>query len=152
MYLIGREMGGGPKQLGELISENMNVVLQLRQQRAQATTTLIGLLYGISAASTFAFFIGLQVVNILASMTLDLTTSGQFDVNSLINTQVYNIPLIEFLLIIVIVFNALLSSLMIRTTDGGHKLNAYMHFVILLWLGSLISVFTKSMVSSFLAI
>jgi flagellar protein FlaJ len=152
MYLVGREMGGSPKQLGELISENMNVVLQLRQQRTQATTTLIGLLYGISAAATFAFFIGLQVVNILANMTLDLSTSGQFDVNSLINTQVYNIPLIEFLLIIVIVFNALLSSLMIRTTDGGHKLNAYMHFVILLWLGSLISVFTKNMVSSFLAI
>jgi flagellar protein FlaJ len=152
MYLIGREMGGSPKQLGELISENMNVVLQLRQQRNQATTTLIGLLYGISAASTFAFFIGLQVVNILANMSLELDTSGSFDVASLINTSVYNIPLIEFLLIVVIVFNAVLSSMMIRTTDGGHKLNAYMHFVVLLWLGSLISVFTKSMVSSFLAV
>jgi len=152
MYLIGREMGGSPKQLGELISENMNVVLQLRQQRDQAATTLIGLLYGISAASTFAFFIGLQVVNILANMSLDLTTSASFNVASLINTSVYNIPLIEFLLIVVIVFNGLLSSLMIRTSDGGHKLNAYMHFVILIWLGALISVFTKSMVGSFLAV
>ncbi|MFD1587967.1 archaellar assembly protein FlaJ [Halorientalis brevis] len=152
MYLIGREMGGSPKQLGEIISTNMNVVLQLRQQRNQATTTLIGLLYGISAASTFAFFIGLQVVNILANMTLNLSTGGQFDVGSIINTSVYNIPLIEFLLIVVIVFNAFLSSLMIRETDGGHKLNAYMHFVIITWLGSLISIFTKNMVDSFLAI
>jgi len=152
MYLIGREMGGSPKQLGEIIATNMNVVLQLRQQRNQATTTLIGLLYGISAASTFAFFIGLQVVNILANMTLDINTSGQFDVGSLINTQVYNIPLIEFLLILVIVFNAFLSSLMIRETDGGHKLNAYLHFVIIVWLGSLISILTKNMVSSFLTI
>jgi flagellar protein FlaJ len=152
MYLIGRGMGGSPKQLGELIAENMNVVLQLRQQRDQAATTLIGLLYGISAASTFAFFIGLQVVNILANMSMDLSTSSRFNVASLINTSVYNIPLIEFLLIVVIVFNALLSALMIRTTDGGHKMNAYMHFVLLVWLGSLISVFTKNMVSSFLAI
>ncbi|WP_299266881.1 archaellar assembly protein FlaJ [Halorientalis sp.] len=152
MFLIGREMGGSPKQLGELISENMNVVLQLRQRRSQAATTLIGLLYGISAAATFAFFIGLQVVNILASMSLDLTTSAEFNVNSLINTSVYNIPLIEFLLIVIIVFNALLSSLMIRETDGGHKLNAYMHFVILTWLGSVIAILTKSMVSSFLTI
>jgi flagellar protein FlaJ len=152
MYLIGREMGGSPKQLGELISENMNVVLQLRQRRDQATTTLIGLLYGISAASTFAFFIGLQVVNILASMTLNLSTSAEFDVASLINTSVYNIPLIEFLLVVVILFNAMLSSLMIRTTDGGHKLNSYMHFVVLTWLGALIAILTKQMVSSFLAI
>jgi flagellar protein FlaJ len=130
----------------------MNVVLQLRQRRSQAATTLIGLLYGISAAATFAFFIGLQVVNILASMSLDLTTSAEFNVNSLINTSVYNIPLIEFLLIVIIVFNALLSSLMIRETDGGHKLNAYMHFVILTWLGSVIAILTKSMVSSFLTI
>jgi flagellar protein FlaJ len=152
MYLIGREMGGSPKELGELISENMNVVLQLRQQREQETTTLIGLLYGISAASTFAFFIGLQVVNILANMSLDLTTSSRFNVAQLINTSVYNIPLIEFLLIVVVVFNALLSSLMIRTTDGGHKMNAYMHFVILTWLGALVAMFTKSMVASFLAV
>ncbi|WP_336001668.1 archaellar assembly protein FlaJ [Halorientalis halophila] len=152
MYLIGREMGGSPKQLGELISENMNVVLQLRQRRSQAATTLIGLLYGISAAATFAFFIGLQVVNILANMSLDLTSSAQFNVGSLINTGVYNIPLIEFLLIVIIVFNALLSSLMIRETDGGHKLNAYLHFVVLTWLGSLIAIFTKRMVSSFLTI
>ncbi|MFB6164132.1 MAG: archaellar assembly protein FlaJ [Haloarculaceae archaeon] len=153
MYLIGREMGGSPKQLGELISENMNVVLQLRQRRDQAATTLIGLLYGISAASTFAFFIGLQVVNILSHMSLSLSTSGSgFDAASLINTSVYNIPLIEFLLIVVIVFNALLSALMIRTTDGGHRMNAYMHFVIMTWLGSVISIITKAMVSSFLQV
>jgi flagellar protein FlaJ len=57
IYVVGREMGGDPQVPGELIAENMNEVLQLRQQRRQATTTLIGLLYGITAASTFAFYI-----------------------------------------------------------------------------------------------
>ncbi|WP_181684787.1 archaellar assembly protein FlaJ [Halorhabdus salina] len=148
MYLVGRKMGGSPKQLGELISENMNEVQQLRQQRDQETTTLIGVLYGISAASTFAFFIGLQVVNILSEMSLNLNTGSRFEVNSLVHTAVYDIPVIEFLLIIVIVFNALLSALMIRTTDGGHKLNSYMHFVVLTWVGAVIAIFTKFVVSS----
>jgi len=152
MYLVGREMGGSPKLLGELIGENMNEVNQLRQQRSQSTTTLVGLLYGISAASTFAFFIGLQVVNILARMSLDLQTSGDFDVASLINTEVYNIPLIEFQLLAVIIFSALLSAIMIRTVDGGHKANAYMHFVILCWIGAIIATFTKWVVSGFLAV
>ncbi|MFB6139567.1 MAG: archaellar assembly protein FlaJ [Halosimplex sp.] len=153
MYLIGREMGGDPKLLGELISENMMEVQQLRQRRSQATTTLIGLLYGITAASTFAFFIGLQVVNILASMSLDLASgTNNFDVGSLINTEVYNIPLIEFLLIIVIMFGAMLSALMVRTVDGGHKINTYVHFVALAWIGSITAVVTKWLVTQFLAI
>ncbi|MFB6202013.1 MAG: archaellar assembly protein FlaJ [Halorhabdus sp.] len=148
MYLVGREMGGSPKQLGELISKNMNEVLQLRQQRDQETTTLIGVLYGITAASTFAFFIGLQVVNLLSQMNLELDAASRMEVGSLIHTSVYDIPTIEFLLIIVIVFNALLSALMIRTTDGGHKLNSYMHFVVLSWLGALIAILTKGVVSA----
>ncbi|MFC7132899.1 MULTISPECIES: archaellar assembly protein FlaJ [Salinibaculum] len=152
MYLVGREMGGSPKLLGELISSNMNEVLQLRQQRRQATTTLVGLLYGITAASTFAFFIGLQVVNILSSMSLDLQTGSEFDVGTLINTGVYDIPLIEFLLVIVIMFGAMLSSLMIRTVDGGHKMNTYIHFVILTWIGALVAIITKTLVTSVIAI
>jgi flagellar protein FlaJ len=152
MYLVGREMGGDPKMLGELIAENMNEVLQLRQQREQETTTLIGLLYGITAASTFAFFIGLQVVNILADLSLGLSAGAQIDVTTLINTSTYNIPLIEFLLIIVIVFNALLSSLMIRTLDGGHKMNAYMHFVLMTWIGSLTAIATKWLVTQFIGL
>jgi len=152
MYLIGREMGGSPKQLGELIAANMNEVLQLRQKRKQATTTMVGLLYGITAASTFAFFIGLQVVNILAQMSLDLNAGSRLDVNSLINTGVYNIPLIEFLLVIIIMFSAMLSALMIRTIDGGHKANTYLHFVMLAWIGGITGSFTKWLVTQFLAI
>ncbi|MDS0281997.1 archaellar assembly protein FlaJ [Haloarcula onubensis] len=152
MYLIGREMGGSPKQLGELIAANMNQVLQLRQKRKQATTTMVGLLYGITAASTFAFFIGLQVVNILADMSLDLNAGSRLDVNSLINTSVYNIPLIEFLLVVIIMFSAMLSALMIRTIDGGHKANTYLHFVMLAWIGGVTGTFTKWLVTQFLQI
>ncbi len=153
MYLMGRELGGEPKMLGELISENMNKVLQLRQMRAQATTTLIGLLYGITAAATFAFFIGLEVVSILSEMEdLELDPGAGFDAGQLINPEVYNIPLIEFLLIVVIMFSALLSALMIRTVDGGHKINSYMHFVLMAWISGLVAIATKWLIGTFLAI
>ncbi len=152
MYLVGRSMGGSPKMLGELIAENMSEVQQLRTQRQQRTVQLVGLLYGITAASTFAFFIGLQVVNILSSMSLGIESSAAFDAGSLIHTGVYDIPLIEFLLIVVIMFSAMLSALMIRTADGGHKVNTYIHFVLLSWIGAVISVATKWLVTQFLAV
>jgi len=152
MYMMGREMGGDPQVLGELIAENMNEVLQLRQQRRQATTTLIGLLYGITAASTFAFFIGLEVVNLLSNFDIDLQADAGFDAGQLINTAQYNIPLIEFLLVVVIMFSAMLSALMIRTVDGGHKVNTYIHFVLMAWISAIVAIITKWLINVFLAI
>ncbi|MFB6195012.1 MAG: flagellar assembly protein FlaJ, partial [Haloplanus sp.] len=150
MYLVGRQMGGEPKQLGELISQNMNQVNQLRQQREQATVTMIGLLYGITAASSFAFFIGFKIVEILAGMDLQLSSSSQLNITRLIHTQVYDLPLIQFMLLAVVMINAVLSSLMIRTVDGGHKANALLHFVLLTWIGCLVSIVTMSVVGGLL--
>ncbi|UPV74388.1 archaellar assembly protein FlaJ [Halorussus limi] len=149
MFLVGRQMGGDPKKLGELISANMNEVLQLRERRAQSTVTLIGVLYGITAASTFAFFIGLEIVQVLSQMSIGLNSS-QLDITTIIHTNVYDIPTIEYLLVIITLLNAVLSSLMIRIADGGHKVNSYMHFVFLMWSSSLIAVFTRIVVGSFL--
>jgi flagellar protein FlaJ len=151
MYLVGRQMGGEPKILGELISENMNEVNQLRERRKQSTITLIGVLYGITAASTFAFFIGIEIVNLLSNMSLELSTTG-FDYAQIINTDSYDIPVVEALLVLVILFNALLSSLMIRTVDGGHKMNAYVHFVVLAWIGAIVGVVTRAVVSTLIAV
>jgi len=150
MYLVGRQMGGEPKQLGELISENMNHVNQLRQQRQQATVTMIGLLYGITAASSFAFFIGFKIVDILAGMSLELGSNASFSAAQLIHTQVYDLPLIQFLLLGVVMINAVLSSLIIRTVDGGHKVNALLHFVMLTWIGCVVAVLTMSVVGGLL--
>lgn len=151
MYLVGRQMGGTPQVLGELISQNMNTINQLREQRRQETVTLIGLLYGISAAAVFAFFIGLEVANILGEFSGQLTLD-QAEFGQLIYTQAYNVPVIEYLLLLVVLFNAALSSLMIRTIDGGNKATAYVHFVLLTWLGAGVAIFTRQVVSSLLEI
>lgn len=151
MYVIGREMGGDPKMLGELISENMNEVIQLREQRAQSAVTFIGILYGITAAATFAFFIGLEVVAILADLSSELQ-APELDIGQLIHPDTYNIPLIEALLVVIIVYNAMLSALMIRMADGGHKLNSFVHFVLLTWLGAIVAWFTQVLITELLAI
>jgi flagellar protein FlaJ len=152
MYLVGRQMGGDPKHLGELISENMNEVLQLRERRDQSTMTLIGVIYGITAAATFAFFIGLGIVEQLSAMQLGMSSPGNFDFSSLINTEVYDIGLIEFLLTVTVLINALLSSIIVRVVDGGHKVNAFMHFVILTWLGAVVGSMTLELVGGLLGI
>ena len=151
MYLVGRQMGGDPKELGELISTNMNEVLKLRRQRQQATVTLIGVLYGITAAASFAFFIGLEVVEVLATFSTDLNLA-QFEFGQIIYAGVYNIPMIEYLLSLVILFNGVLSALMIRMVDGGHKANSYLHFVVLVWIGCGAAVLTSSLAGGLISV
>jgi len=151
MFLVGRAKGGTPKVLGDLISRNMNTINQLREKRRQETVTLTGLLYGITAASTFAFFIGLEVVDILADFSESLDIE-QFDFGQLIQTAAYNIDVITGLLTSIIVFNAALSALMIRTIDGGHKASGLIHFVLMTWLGCLTAVFTSYMVGALIQI
>ena len=153
MYREGRQMGGDPKELGELISQNTNRILQLRERRAQETITLIGLLYGITAASTFAFFIGLTVVDILSGLSIGLEQgASQFDFGKIIYTETYNIPQIEFLLTGVILINAILSALMIRTIDGGNQITSLSHFTALTWLGCLIAIITQILTTTIISI
>jgi flagellar protein FlaJ len=82
-------------------------------------------------------------------MSVGLNTA-QFDFGQIIHTEVYDIQTIEYLLVIIILLNAVLSSLMVRIADGGHKVNSYMHFVFLTWISSAIAVFTRVVVGSFL--
>ena len=151
MYLVARRMGGEPKQLGELISANMNAVNNLREQRRQAAITFIGLIYGITAAATFAFFIGLEIVSILADLSADFEID-RMDIGRIIYPGAYDIPLIEYLLLTVVIFNAGLSSQMIRTIDGGNPANGYIHFVLLTWLGALTAIATRTLVNALLTV
>jgi flagellar protein FlaJ len=147
MYVVGRQMGGDPKVLGQVISENQNEVLKVREQRDQATMTLIGVLYGITAAAVFSFFVGLEVVEIMMNITsgMDLQSQGSFT-GGLLSTEQYDIQIIEYLLLLTIVINAALSAIMIRLTDRGHIISALVHFVFLTWLGAVIAVITEYVV------
>jgi flagellar protein FlaJ len=149
MYNVGRTMGGDPKTLGELISVNMNEVLKLREKRRQSTMTLIGVLYGVSASAAFTFFIALEVVVVLAEISTEMGLEDlQF--GQLIYASIYDVPAIEYLLIVVVLANALLSALMIRQVDGGHKANAYFHFVLLTWISCLLAVATRHLAGGLL--
>lgn len=86
-------------------------------------------------------------VGVLAELLVDVGGVGQ-----IIYAGVYDILLIQFLLLLVILFNAVLSSVMIRTIDGGNKANTYLHFVAMTWLGCGVAMFTQRFVSEILTI
>ncbi|MFT4931302.1 MAG: flagellar protein FlaJ [Natronomonas sp.] len=151
MYVVGRRMGGEPQQLGQVISTNFNEVLRVREQRQQATTTFIGVVYGITAASMFSAFIGLGIAEQMLTITEQIAKQNDKFIQSLFSTGNYDIAVMEFLLLMVVLINAVLSSLMIRITDRGHFVSGLTHFVLLVWTGSLVASITQIVVSGLIA-
>lgn len=151
MYVVGRRTGGDPSELGQLISENMNEVLKLREQRRQEVSTVVGVIYGLTAAAVFAFFTGLEVVELLVGMFDSMSLQGSF-AGSLLHTAAYEVRSIEFLLLCVVLLNALLSSLLVRVIDRGHYVSALVHFVLLTWLGAVVAVATERAVDALIAL
>jgi flagellar protein FlaJ len=143
MYVVGRRMGGEPRQLGQIISTNFQEVLRVREKRAQASRTLVGVVYGISAASMFSAFVGLEIAGQMLRITERLAAQNGEFVASLFATGSYDILLIELLLVGVLVLNALLSALMIRLTDRGHPVSGLVHFVLLAWTGGVVAAGTE---------
>ena len=151
MYVVGRRMGGEPRQLGQIISTNFNEVLRVREKRQQATMTFVGIVYGITAASMFSAFIGLGIAEQMLTITAQISEGNAQFVDSLFSTGSYDIAMIKFLLLAVVLMNALFSSLMIRITDRGHYVSAFTHFVALVWTGALVATGTKIVVDGLIA-
>jgi flagellar protein FlaJ len=151
MYVVGRRMGGDPRELGQVISTNFNEVLRVREQRRQATTTFIGIVYGVTAASMFSAFIGLGVAEQMLEITSGIAEGNEEFVDSLFSTASYDIAVIEFLLLTVVLLNALFSSVMIRITDRGHFVSGLTHFVALVWTGTLVATVTEIVVAALLS-
>ncbi len=151
MYVVGRRMGGEPRQLGRVISTNFNEVLRVREQRQQATTTFVGIVYGVTAAAMFSAFIGLGVAEQMLEITSGIAEGNEQFVDSLFSTANYDIAVIEFLLLTVVLLNALFSSVMIRITDRGHFVSGLPHYVALVWTGALVATVTEIVVAGLLA-
>lgn len=150
MYVVGRRMGGDPRQLGQIISTNFNEVLRVREQRQQSTRTFIGVVYGITAAAMFASFVGLGIAEQMLTITEEMARQNGDFVASVFSISGFNPEVMGLLLLIVVMINAILSSLMIRITDRGHYVSALTHFVLLVWIGCVMAVLTGVMIDGLL--
>jgi flagellar protein FlaJ len=119
----------------------------VREQREQATTTFVGVVYGVTAASMFSAFIGLEIAGQMVTITEEIAAQNGEFVGSLFSTGNYDVEVIEYLLLLVVLLNAVLSSLMIRVADRGHLVNALPHFVGLTWAGAVVASVTQAVVA-----
>ncbi|MFH1447326.1 MAG: type II secretion system F family protein [Candidatus Micrarchaeota archaeon] len=143
MFVETLKMGGKPDKTSEVISKNFMTLLMLRRQRYHSTTSFIGIVYGIQAVVAFCLYVSAGVVKYMNGIysALDVSTDVLNTVITL--PEASSMEVITVLLIFTLVMNALLSAIAIRLMDGGSMLNSMVHFVMLVWIGGIIGLFSQ---------
>ncbi len=137
MFVEGTNVGGKPAIIGDIISRNFMSILSMRKLRYSSASSLIGVLYGMTAGIAATMFLAVSIIAMLAKMFSNISIPD-IDIGiSIATISATNIPLMTTMLMIMMVCHSLMSAMLIRIVDGGHHFNTYTHFVGLVWISAL---------------
>jgi flagellar protein FlaJ len=137
MFVEGTNVGGKPTVIGEIISKNFMAILSMRKLRYSSASSLIGVLYGMTAGIAATMFLALSIIAMLAKLFSNVSIPD-IDIGiSIAAIGASNIPLMTSMLMVMMVCHSLISAMLIRVVDGGHHFNTYTHFVGLVWVSAL---------------
>lgn len=152
IFAEGTHIGGKPEVIGKIISDNFMHIVSLRRLRYDSSSSLVGIMYGLTAGVAFIMFLSLSIVDVLNNIFVDAAIPEGMDVGLSIGAGGMDVALLTTLLMGMMVLHSLLSSLLIRVVDGGHFFNIYTHFVGLMWVSSICAEAALSSVAPILGI
>jgi flagellar protein FlaJ len=137
--------GGNTKECGEIINDNFIKLINLRKKRYHSTSTFTGISYGLMAGIFFTLYATFGITGMVDVMFGGLALPREVFWGFL-STPV-NMGMLSMILACIMVVHALISSIMIRFTDGGHLLNANIDFVAMIWIGAVVSSIAQRVLS-----
>lgn len=136
IFAEGTHVGGKPEVIGEIISDNFMHIVSLRKLRYNSSSSLVGIMYGLTAGIAFTLYISVSVVGLMNSIFTNADIPEDMDMGLYLGSGGMDVVLVSSLLMALLVFHSLISALLVRVVDGGHFFNIYTHFVGLLWTSS----------------
>ena len=137
IFAEGTHIGGKPEVIGEIIADNFMHIVSLRKLRYNSSSSLVGIMYGLTAGIAFTLYISVSVVGLMNSIFTNASIPEDMDMGLYLGSGGMDVVLVSSLLMALLVFHSLISALLVRVVDGGHFFNIYTHFVGLLWTSSL---------------
>lgn len=128
MYVTGRELGGNPKKIGQIVSDNYRHLSKLRKKRKTETRNFIGYAYGMTVAWSSTVFITVYITEILVSITNSSTGEIAGDI---LSVATYNVGLIQSLIYAFIIVNIVIVSFMIRISQRKIITGVVIHIMFL---------------------
>lgn len=140
MFIEGIKAGGKADRVGQIISENVVRILNLRKARYSTAGTFSGTLYGLSGSMAFVLFLGVGILGTLGDL-FALTGSAELSEDTA-QVQVvdinfdFNIELVRNLVLTTMVIHGLMAALMLKMVDGGSPKAGLQMLVFMTWVAA----------------
>lgn len=137
--------GGSSQVAGKIVSDNMGIIIGLRDLKKEFSSTLKGNVYGTFFGLALTIYVSLLVsvllFKIFASLTEGLEGFALDMLGSIFPTgQADTFTISTYYISVIMLSHALISSYIIKEVDGGNKFSMFSDFVILLWIGAIIEI------------
>lgn len=139
-------LGGDGIKISEIISKNFSRLLALRKLRLQLASGLRGALYGALLGFITTIYMSTAITQLLSGMFNSALSSAQSQegMADMVGSIIPSIPAIDMVQVnlyigLIVIFHALVSSFIIKIVDGGNKYGALFDFVIMVWIGAVLS-------------
>jgi len=140
MFVEAIDVGGRADVAGNIISNNFIHIMGLRKHRYQTGSSLVGVMYGLTAGVAITLYLSMGIVGTMQDLFRSTELPPEVVGGMLHETLEPGV--LNVLLLIILIGHSLASSIMIRIVEGGDIRGATLHFVIMMWIGAVSSILT----------
>ncbi|ASJ11157.1 flagellar assembly protein FlaJ [Thermococcus sp. P6] len=134
MFRESIKLGAEPDYVGKVISRNFERMVRMRRKRSQSVASFIGVIYGLTGAFAFTLASSFQVAVSIGEIFGKMEVPSEY-IGSLIHViEPAGLVLLTAMMLLLMVIHSLISSLVIKFSDGGNLLATLYYFVILIWI------------------
>jgi len=151
MFIEGVKAGGKADAIGRLISENFLFIITLRKTRYQTAGNFRGLLYGLVAGMAFSLYVGVGIVTMLKGIFENIDLGEDSPFGDFLSFS-FDLQLVAFMIIILLLVHSMASGLMLHIADGGNYFRTYSDLPIMFWVAAIVSVLAERSLASLLGI
>ncbi|MCH8519918.1 MAG: hypothetical protein LAT82_04145 [Nanoarchaeota archaeon] len=137
--------GGSADIAGEIVSDNMDRINGLRDQKKEVVSTMRGNVYGSFIGIALTIYISLLVsvvlFDIFGSVTTDIDALELDVIEDIFPSDLdISFQVLSFYVAIILVIQAFFSAYIVKEIDGGHPISGLMDVSIMLWVGALFDI------------
>ena len=144
-------LGGDAGKAAEIIGDNFRKIINLRKSKYQSVEQFTAIVYGLAGGLALALFASYGVAYMVNKLynTLEIPEA----MISIINIMTPgDLSIISYLMYGCLLVYSLVSAYLIKVTDGGHPQVLLYHFVIMVWISSLVSIGAELLINKILGV
>lgn len=144
-------LGGDAGKAAEIIGDNFRKIINLRKSKYQSVEQFTAIVYGLAGGLALALFASYGVAYMVNKLYNSLEIPEAMI--SIINIMTPgDLSIISYLMYGCLLVYSLVSAYLIKVTDGGHPQVLLYHFVIMVWISSLVSIGAELLINKILGV